>query len=202
MCIVCVYSFAKGNTGPRFCECWGHNFGHVSSVCNYNCTSIFCCQVARCFFNVPQEHYVDDYCTPDFKLADIPDCGAVAALSALHNVLGFKLAPDKQKSPSDKPIFLSVNSNVSHVTDPDPYVEFTPSARRTDLVIEMLYNASKQGLDQHTVQVIKGKIGSILQSVWGCVARAAIQPLVSCCGKKLFLLPGRVQPPPTWFKVG
>ena len=88
MYIVCVYSFAKGNVGPRFYECWGHNFDHVSSVCNYNRTPLFCCQVARCFFAVPQEYYVDDYCTPDFKIAGAPDCGAATALSALHDILG------------------------------------------------------------------------------------------------------------------
>ena len=66
MCIVCLYSFEKGNEGPRFYESWGHNFGHKSSVCNYNRTPLFCCQAARCLFAIPVEHYVDDYCTPDF----------------------------------------------------------------------------------------------------------------------------------------
>ena len=39
---------------------------------------------------MPQEHYVDDYCTPDFKIAGAPDCGAAMALSALHDTLKLK----------------------------------------------------------------------------------------------------------------
>jgi len=162
MCIVCVYSFAKGNVGPRFYECWGHNFGHVSSVYNYNRTPLFCCQVAWCLFAVPQEYYVDDHCTPDFEIADAPDCGAATALSALHDILCLQLESDK-------------------------HVEFSPSPGRTELVNEMLYNASKQGLDQHTAQVVKGKIGSILQSVWGRVARTATQPPRISLGKESVL---------------
>jgi len=152
MYIVCVYSFAKGNVGPRFYECWGHNFDHVSSVCNYNRTPLFCCQVARCFFAVPQEYYVDDYCTPDFKIAGAPDCGAATVLSASHDIFGLQLESDKHKPPCDKQVFLGVHCDTSHVTshvtDSIPYVEFSPSTGHTDLVNEMLYNASKQGLDK------------------------------------------------------
>jgi len=70
---------------------WVDNTTALSSVCNYNRTPLFCCQVAWCFFAVTQEHYVDDYCTPDFKIADAPDCGAATALSALHDILGLQL---------------------------------------------------------------------------------------------------------------
>jgi len=145
---------------------------------------------------VPQEHYVDDYCTPDFKIADAPDCGAATGLSALHDILGLQLESNKHKPPSDKQVFLGVHCDTLHVTVSIPYVEFTPSTGRTDFANEILYNASKQGLDQHTAQVVKGKIGFILQSAWGRVARAATQLLVSRCEKKPFLLPGRVQPSP------
>ena len=111
---------------------------------------------------MPQEHYLDDYCTPDFKIADAPDCGAATALSALHDILSLQLESDKHKPPTNEQVFLSVHCDTLQVTDSIPYVEFSPSAGRTDLVNEMLYNASKQGLDQHTTQVVKGKIGFIL----------------------------------------
>jgi len=130
------------------------------------------------------------------KIAATPGCGAATALSALHDILGLQLDSDKHKPPFDKQVFLGVHCDTSHVTDSIPYVEFSPSAGRTDPVNEMLYNTSKQGLDQHTTQVVKGKIGFTLQSAWGQVARADTQPLVSRCGKKQFLLPGCVQPPP------
>jgi hypothetical protein len=62
----------------------------------------------------------------------------------------------------------------------------------------MLDHASVEGRSAHSAQVIKGKLGWILQSVWGGVGRAAAQPLVSRTGTKNFLLPvGRPEPPET-----
>jgi hypothetical protein len=42
MCVVCIYSFAPGKTGPRFYPCNGHTFGHLSSVCNFTRTLSSC----------------------------------------------------------------------------------------------------------------------------------------------------------------
>ena len=53
----------------------------------------------------------------------------------------------------------------------------------------MLDHAAVEGLSPHSTQVIKGKLGWILQSAWGGVGRAADQPLVSRTGSKSFLLP-------------
>jgi hypothetical protein len=53
-----------------------------------------------------------------------------------------------------------------------------------------------EGLPAHSDQVIKGKLGWILQSTWGAVCRAAVQPLVSRTGCKKFMLPGGRPPPP------
>ena len=96
--------------------------------------------------------YVDNYCTPDFKIAGAPDCGAATVLSASHDIFGLQLESDKHKPPCDKQVFLGVHCDTSHVTshvtDSIPYVEFSPSTGHTDLVNEMLYNASKQGLDK------------------------------------------------------
>ena len=62
----------------------------------------------------------------------------------------------------------------------------------------MLDHAAVEGLSPHSAQVIKGKLGWILQSAWGGVGRAASQPLVSRTGSKSFLLPGgRPAPPET-----
>jgi hypothetical protein len=79
-----------------------------------------------------------------------------------------------------------------------PVVEFRPSSGRTDRVMAMLDHAVVEGLSAHSAQVIKGKLGWILQSAWGGVGRAAVQPLVSRTGSKKFLLPGgRPAPPET-----
>ena len=198
MCIVCIYSFDPGNTGPRFVENWGHNFGHTSSVSNYWRTPLLCCQAARHFLAIPVDHYCDDYATPDFALAGLPDCGAAAGLSGLHDALGLILEPAKHQPPNSSNVFLGVVCDVSSAHHASPFVEFRPSSGRTDRVMAMLDHASVEGLSAHSAQVIKGKLGWILQSAWGGVGRAAAQPLVSRTGTKNFLLPGgRPAPPET-----
>ena len=196
MCVVCIYSFDPGEVGPRFVENWGHNFGHTSSVSNYWRTPLLCCQAARHLLAIPVEHYVDDYATPDFRLGSAADSGAAAGLAALHEALGLILEPDKHQTPSSVNVFLGVVCDVSAVHSDDPFVEFRPSRRRTAGVMAMLDEASVSGLSQVTASVVKGKLGWILQTVWGRVGRAAAQPLVSRVGGKKFLLPGGRQPPP------
>jgi hypothetical protein len=61
----------------------------------------------------------------------------------------------------------------------------------------MLDHAAVEGLSAHSAQVIKGKLGWILQSAWGGVGRASDQPLVSHTGSKRFLLPGSPAQPET-----
>ena len=198
MCIVCIYCFDSGNVGPRFVENWGHNFGHTSSVSNYWRTPLLCCQAARHFLAIPVDHYCDDYATPDFALASLPDCGAAAGLSGLHDALGLILEPAKHQPPNSSNVFLGVVCDVSSANHASPFVEFRPSSGRTDRVMAMLDHAAVEGLSPHSAQVIKGKLGWILQSAWGGVGRAASQPLVSRTGSKSFLLPGgRPAPPET-----
>jgi hypothetical protein len=196
MCIVCIYSFDQGEVGPRFVENWGHNFGHSSSVSNYWRTPLLCCQAARHFLAIPVDHYCDDYATPDFKLASAPDCGAASGLAALHAAIGLILQPDKHQPPAAINTFLGVVCDVSRAHTSQPFVEFRPSAQRTDGVLAMLDEGAACGLSPHSAQVIKGKISWILQSAWGCVGRAAAQPLVSRAGGRKFLLPGGRAPPP------
>ena len=201
MCIVCIYSFKHGDEGPRFYESYGHTFGHVSSVVNFNRTPLFCCQVARRFFAIPTENYADDYATPDFKIGPAPDCGAAHAISALHQMLGLKLAPEKHKPPALVNTFLGVDCDLSHVQDDVPYVEFRPSPGRIARLLALMKSAAQFGLTSHGAQVLHGKLGFLLQAAWGRVARAATQPLYSRAGKKPFVIPGKPPPPPegtTW----
>jgi hypothetical protein len=139
---------------------------------------------------IPVDHYCDDYATPDFALASLPDCGAAAGLSGLHDALGLILEPAKHQPPNSSNVFLGVVCDVSSAHHASPFVEFRPSSGRTDRVMAMLDHAVVEGLSPHSAQVIKGKLGWILQSAWGGVGRAAAQPLVSSTGSKSFLLPG------------
>ena len=198
MCIVCIYCFDSWNVGPWSIENWGHNFGHTSSVSNYWHTPLLCCQADRHFLAIPVDHYCDDYATPDFALAGLPDCGAEEGLSGLHDALGLILEPAKHQPPNSSNVFLGVVCDVSSANHASPFVEFRPSSGRTDRVMAMLDHAAVEGLSPHSAQVIKGKLGWILQSAWGGVGRAASQPLVSRTGSKSFLLPGgRPAPPET-----
>ena len=199
MCIVCVYSFAKGDTGPRFYECHGHTFGHVSSVSNFNRTPLFICQISRVFLAIPQEAYFDDYCTPDFRLpgCQLSDCGAASALNSLHRLLGFRLEPHKHQPADVTNDFLGVTTNTSHVSDSKPFVEFRPSSRRTERVMDMLRTAAAENFfDSALAKTVRGKLAWILQAAWGSVGRAGLQPLRTRCGDQPFLLPGGITPPP------
>ena len=179
MCIVCVYSFDSANPGPRFVEFFGHNFGQRSSVINYYRCPTLCCQIMRHFFAVPQESYFDDFNTPDFKLDDQRDSGAAMALSVLHNdLLGLRLESTKHQPADVHNVFLGVTCDVSHAGAADPYVEFRPSPRRVDNILNMLNFGAHWGLPSHAASVLYGKLGFLLQAAYGRVGRAAIQPLV------------------------
>lgn len=178
MCIVCVYSFDEHNRGPRFVPIFGHNFGHTSSVCNYNRTPLLCCQIARHFLAIPQESYFDDFNTPDFKTTDQPDSGAAAGLHAIHSILGLLIEQRKHQPPATANVFLGVITDVSKSVDSDPYVEFRPSPGRVERIRAAFQRASRFGLSPHDAQVLIGKLGFLLHAAWGKVGRAALQPLV------------------------
>ena len=117
MCVVCAYCCEPNNVGPRFVEVRGHNFGHRSSVVNYVRTPILFCQIARHFFAVPQEAYVDDFCVPCFKgPAGKTDQEGAAALAAVHDMQSFKLEALKTQPPAQVNTFLGVECDVSQVT--------------------------------------------------------------------------------------
>jgi hypothetical protein len=70
--VVCVYTFGK-NPGPRFFPVYGFNFGHVSSVVQYNRAPELLVHAARKLFLCVVEHYVDDYATIDVARKRKPD---------------------------------------------------------------------------------------------------------------------------------
>ena len=182
MCIVCVYSFDRHNLGPRFVPIFGHNFGHTSSVCNYNRTPLLCCQIARHFLAIPQEAYFDDFNTPDFKTTDKPDSGAAEGMHAIHSILGLLLERRKHQPPATANAFLGVITDVSQAAASDPYVEFRPAPGRIQRIRAAFHRASRLGLSPHAAQVLIGKLGFLLHAAWGKVGRAALQPLVARAG--------------------
>jgi len=70
--VVCVYTFGK-NPGPRFFPVYGFNFGHVSSVVQYNRAPELLVHAAQKLFLCVVEHYVDDYATIDVARKRKPD---------------------------------------------------------------------------------------------------------------------------------
>jgi hypothetical protein len=62
--VVCVYTFGE-QPGQLFFPVYGFNFGHVSSVVQYNRAPELLVHVARKLFLYVTEHYVDDYATID-----------------------------------------------------------------------------------------------------------------------------------------
>ena len=156
------------------------------------------CPISRHFLAIPQEHYYDDYCTPDFILPDGADGGAADDFHAVHNdVIGLLLEKNKFQASAPSNTFLGVATDLSHASQLDnPYVEFRPSPHHTDKVLALLDEASTSGLSTHLALVIRGKLNRILQSAWGCVGRPAPQPLVSHTGRWMHDLLGGATPRP------
>jgi len=196
MCIVCMYSFDAHDPGPRFVEMWGHCFGHSSSVTNYYRVPLLSCQIARHFLAVPQEHFFDDFNTPDLRVSLPADSGASAATKGIQDILGFLVEDAKHQPPSVVNVFLGVTTDISNTASEAPYVEFKPSPGRIHRIRSMLTHASVHGLSSHAAQVLLGKLNFLLHAAWGKVGRAALQPLRTRAGQFPFLLKGGLQPPP------
>ena len=165
---------------------FGHNFGHVSSVINYNRTPELMVHAATTLFLCPCHHYFDDYNTPDVKGPSAKNSLAQDALAVLHREVGLILEPNKHEEGKSDNVFLGVRGDISHASDPsDPRVIFTPTEGRTDRVLSIMRECRTQNwMDQRQAEVLLGKLQFISQHSFGAVGRAATQPLVTRSGKK------------------
>jgi len=201
--MVCVYKFGK-DEGPRFFPVHGFNFGHVSSVVQYNRCPELLTHAARKIFLCVTEHYADDYAVPDV----VPPVGAGShalghsraqrALTALHNAVGLLLEPDKSTTPAQTNTFLGVRTHLEGVSGTEsPQAVFTPSARRLQGVLDKLQECRDANhLDKHEAEILQGKLQFIRGHSFRGVGRAATQPLLTRSGKAAYTLPGGAAPPP------
>jgi hypothetical protein len=97
--VVCVYTFGK-NPGPRFFPVYGFNFGHVSSVVQYNRAPELLVHAARKLFLCVVEHYVDDYATIDVvgKRSAEPDSGRQKAVRKKLKEIGRLKSMDRKRT--------------------------------------------------------------------------------------------------------
>ena len=171
--VVAVWSFLRNR--PMFYVCPSHTFGMVSSVPNFNRLPHLVCAVAMVFLAVLVDHYVDDYMNVDTAVAGQ---SAQVALQLAHEIMGFTLEARKRKPNAPTHVALGVQIELGKV-----HTDGTATARSTDKRIRSIRQSMAWAKEANCLSAsqagkMRGKLGWVLQPVFGRVARAAMQPLV------------------------
>ena len=160
---------------PVFCEVYGHCFGLISSVLNFNRVPHMLSVAASLLFAVPNDHYFDDYLVVD--LASAKGSGQ-SALDFLHNAVRIPLEPKKRKPPLAVQEELGVTCDLSQAASRS-VVMLSPTVDRVAEVIADLKRCRDQGhMLPSEAESLFGRLGFVLRTTVGAIGRAATQPLL------------------------
>ena len=160
---------------PVFCEVYGHCFGLISSVLNFNRVPHMLSVAASLLFAVPNDHYFDDYLVVD--LASAKGSGQLA-LDRLHNAVRIPLEPKKRKPPRAVQEELGVTCDLSQAAS-HSVVMLSPTEDRVAEVIADLKRCRGQGcMMPSEAESLFGRLGFVFQTTVGAIGRAATQPLL------------------------
>ena len=180
--VVSVYDFDEG--AVRYHDVFGMNFGLQSAPVQFCRVPEMITCAARCFLAVATDHYCDDYMTVDVAGFPIQDSDGVWpssaqwALNQLHDMIGFRLEPQKRKHGAAVNEALGVVCDFSGFTDLG-CVELRPTEKRRAEIIQSMRAAQARGrLLPHEAQVLLGRLNWVLSSSYASVGRAATLPLV------------------------
>lgn len=160
---------------PVFYEVYGHCFGLVSSVLNFNRVPHLLCVAAAMLFAAPVDHFFDDYLTMDLAAG----CGsAQACLDALHNAVRLRLEPRKRKHSAAVQEELGVKCDLTHVAS-NRVVLLAPTPERIeDILADLQACQDANEMSPATAERLFGRISFALTATIGSVGRAATQPLL------------------------
>ena len=159
---------------PVFCEVYGHCFGLISSVLNFNRVPHMLSVAASLLFAVANDHYFDDYLVVD--LASAKGSGQVC-LDALHNAVRIPLEPQKRKLPLAVQEELGVTCDLSQA--PSGVVMLSPTEDRVKEIIADLKRCRASGyMLPSEAESLFGRLGFVLRTTVGAIGRAATQPLL------------------------
>ena len=159
---------------PVFCEVYGHCFGLVSSVLNFNRVPHMLSVATSLLFAVPNDHYFDDYLVVDLASAN---GSGQRCLDALHNAVRIPLEPDKRKLPMAVQEELGVTCDLSQA--PSGVVMLSPTEGRVKEIIADLQRCKANGyMLPSEAESLFGRLGFVLRTTVGAIGRAATQPLL------------------------
>ena len=160
---------------PVFCEVYGHCFGLVSSVLNFNRVPHMLSVAASLLFAAPNDHYFDDYLVVDLACAK---GSAQRALDELHKAVRIPLEPKKRKPPRAKQEALGVNCDLSQAAS-NEVVILSPTKERVEEILADLRRCKADNyMPPWEAEALFGRLGFVLRTTGGAVGRAATQPLL------------------------
>lgn len=171
--VVAVWAFSWNCTA--FHVMYGHSFGKVASVLNFNRLPCFVCEVALVLLLILVQHYVDDYVNCDLRAGRD---SAQRGLRTVHQVIGLDVEMKKRKPNAASNHVLGIGASAEHVHE-SMYIELYPLEERRVALEEQLAECKRSGrLTPAEASKIRGKVGFLLLPAYGRVGRAALQPLV------------------------
>ena len=171
--IAAVWDLERGE--PIFYEVYGHCFGLVSSVLNFNRVPHLLCVAAARLFAAPVDHFFDDYLTMDLKSAKGT---AQASLDMLHNAVRLRLEPKKRKHSASRQVELGVDCDLQFAASRSTVVLSPTPERVADILSEMTRCELAGTMSPAQAETLFGRVGFVLTTAVGAVGRAATQPLL------------------------
>ena len=182
--VISFYSPTKGCVVYQ--QVFGHPFGLVSAVLNFNRVPELICWVMNVFMAAPTDHYFDDFLVCDTASGQ---GSAQEVLARIHSCLNLlELEPEKHAQAAERNKALGVWCDVS-LAHTEGIVRLEPDQGRIDAVLEALQQCKAAGeigpdgvprseLHPALASSILGKLGFLLTSAYGAVGRGAMLPLV------------------------
>jgi len=160
---------------PIFYEIFGHAFGLVSSVLNFNRVPHMLCVAAARLFAAPVDHFFDDYLTVDLASAK---GSAQVCLDLLHNAVRLRLEPKKRKRSAPRQVELGVDCDLQFAASRRTVLLSPTPERVADILSELTRCELAGSMSPAVAETLFGRIGFVLTTSVGAVGRAATQPLL------------------------
>lgn len=171
--IAAVWDLETGQ--PIFYEVYGHCFGLVSSVLNFNRLPHLMCVAAALLFAAPVDHFFDDYLTMDLAVGR---GSAQECLDALHNAVRLQLEPKKRKRSAAVQEELGVECDLRKVAAERVVLLAPTPTRVADILADLQACKEANEMSPATAERLFGRVSFALTATVGAFGRAATQPLL------------------------
>ena len=167
-----VVGHADPSTGRAiFIITFGHLFGEVLAVNNFNRVPAAIVAVARRLFGFCGGNYFDDYvcCEPTYAGGS-----GLHVLQCLHRIFGFALDPDKHERMRESNAFLGVFTCLSRYRAGVAILRAKPE-RITSLVATLKAVRDDGRLTPAQASKLRGKLFFLCLAAFACVGRAPLR---------------------------